>query len=302
MTNFPNLDGVAPEIIENFHFDRVPFGRSERVTSDLLRLDGRSALVTGAGGLGSGNATCHRLAEQGASVAAMDINVEAAESTATAVRNRWGVDTYPVTADVGDNDQVSAAVEATMSRFGRIDILVNNAGGSGAIGQGGRSVSPPGTPFAEVAVEDIETIVRVNLIGTFLVTRSVLGHMLSAGSGRIINVASESGRMGQEGQAVYASCKAGVINFTRNLALEVGPRGISTVAVCPGVMLTSTSIGMMTSLATGGAVTLARAFPRISLGRASVPDESASVIAFLASEAGAYIHGTAVSVGGGMSA
>jgi len=131
-------------------------------------------------------------------------------------------------------------------------------------------------------------------------TKAVLEVMLPQGHGRIINISSEGGKMGMVGLAAYNSCKAAIIGFTRNLATEVGPQGVSLVAVCPAIMVTDATLqqGHFGSSLDGP---MGESFKRSSIGRASLPDEVASVVAFLASDAGAYVHGTAVSVGGGAS-
>jgi 3-oxoacyl-[acyl-carrier protein] reductase len=293
------LDGVPEDVVERYHLDRIPFGRPATTTADLLRMDGVRAIVTGGGGRGLGDATCHRLAEQGARVAVFDIAADAAAATAGRLSERWGVEALPVVCDVGDARSIAAAVEQVVATFGGIDLLVNNAGGSGSIGGAGQKVSQHGS-FAALEVDDIDTVVRVNLLGVYLMTRAVLQPMIAGGRGRIVNVASEGGKVGMPGLAVYSSCKAAVIAFTRNLAHEVGPLGVSPVAVCPGIMVSDRTLRTLSSASSAGADALQEGFRRVTIGRCSVPDEVASVIAFLAAPAGAYVHGTAVSVGGGM--
>jgi NAD(P)-dependent dehydrogenase (short-subunit alcohol dehydrogenase family) len=293
------LDGVPHDVVERFHLDRVPFDRPAMATADLLRLDGVRAIVTGGGGQGLGHATCHRLAEQGARVAVLDIVPEMAEATARELRERWGGEALAVGCDVGDGTSIDRAIDVVAARFGGIDLLVNNAGGSGSIGASGQKANQHGS-FAAMGVDDIDTVVRVNLVGVYLMTRAVLGPMLAAGNGRIVNVASEGGKVGMPGLAVYSSCKAAVIAFTRNLAHEVGRLGVSPVAVCPGIMVSERTLRTLSNGSSAGAAALQEGFDRVTIGRCSVPDEVASTIAFLASPAGSYIHGTAVSVGGGM--
>jgi NAD(P)-dependent dehydrogenase (short-subunit alcohol dehydrogenase family) len=211
----------------------------------------------------------------------------------------WGVKTVAVAADVGDARQVQDAVDRAVAEFGSLDILVNNAGGSGSIGADGGKVQLYG-PLDEMSLVDLDTIVRVNFLGVVLTTRAALRHMIPAGKGRIINVSSEAGKMGQLHSTIYSSCKTAVIGFTRNLAHDIGPHGLSTVAVCPGIMLNEVAADYLRS-ASEVPQTFRRAFAKVSLGRASIPDEVAGVIAFLASDAASYIHGTAISVGGGLS-
>jgi NAD(P)-dependent dehydrogenase (short-subunit alcohol dehydrogenase family) len=294
-----NLDNVDPEVIANYALDRLPLDRTSTSTADLLSLRGTRAIVTGGGGEGLGNATCHRLAEQGARVAVFDVFADIAEKAAADVAERWGVDVLAITADVGDPDQVSAAVERVTAAWGGVDLLVNNAGGSGSIKPGGNRVSQHGA-FADMEIDDLLGVVRVNLIGVMLMTRAVLGPMTGAGRGRIINVASEGGKISVDGLAVYNACKSGVIGFTRNIARDYGKLGIAVTCVCPGIMVSERTIRTLSQPGSRGLASLESTFPRVTIGRCSVPDEVASVIAFLASDAGSYVNGTAVSVGGGM--
>jgi NAD(P)-dependent dehydrogenase (short-subunit alcohol dehydrogenase family) len=293
------LADVSPELVEELHLDRVPFDRLSRHTADMLRLDGVRAIVTGGGGNGLGYATCHRLAEQGARVAVFDIVEGLAEQTAAELRDRWGAEAIAVACDVGDPASVASGVEVVADAFGGLDLLVNNAGGSGSIGATG-SKARQHSQFASMPVDDIDTVVRVNLLGVLLMTQAALSVMLPAGAGRIVNVASEGGKIGMDELAVYSCCKAAVIAFTRNMAHEVGSLGVSTVAVCPGIMVSDRTLRTLSGGSSIAADVLRRGFSRVTIGRCSVPDEVASVIAFLASDAGSYVHGTAVSVGGGM--
>jgi NAD(P)-dependent dehydrogenase (short-subunit alcohol dehydrogenase family) len=268
-------------------------------TADLLDLHGVRAIVTGGGGEGLGNATCRRLAEQGARIAVMDVFQHVAEKAASDLAERWGVDVLAIAADVGDPDQVRAAVEQTVAAWGGVDLLVNNAGGSGAIKPGGDRVSQHGA-FVDMDIDDLLGVVRVNLVGVMLMTKTVLRPMIAAGRGRIINVASEGGKISVDGLAVYNACKSAVIGFTRNIARDYGKLGIAVTCVCPGIMVSERTIRTLSQPGTTGLASLESTFPRVTIGRCSVPDEVASVIAFLASDAGSYVNGTAVSVGGGM--
>jgi 3-oxoacyl-[acyl-carrier protein] reductase len=294
-----NLDNVDPEVIAKYALDRLPLDRASTPTADLLNLRRTRAIVTGGGGEGLGNATCHRLAEQGARVAVIDVVQEAAEKAASDLAERWGVDVLAIAADVGNPDQVSAAVERTTAAWGGVDLLVNNAGGSGAIKPSGDRVSQHGG-FADMENEDLLGVVRVNLIGVMLMTKAVLTPMIAVGHGRIINVASEGGKISVDGLAVYNACKSGVIGFTRNIARDYGKSGIAVTCVCPGIMVSERTIRTLSQPGAKGLASLQSTFPRVTIGRCSVPDEVASVIAFLASDAGSYVNGTAVSVGGGM--
>ena len=294
-----DLSAVPDEVVQRYGLDRLPLARDEAAAAALLRLDGKRALVTGGGGDGLGAAICTRLAEQGANVAVLDISAEAADVTVASIRDRWSVRAEPVLADVGDEAQVRAAADALAERWGGIDILVNNAGGSGSVGAGGGRVTQHG-PFKDMAYDDMDTVVRVNLVGTLLVTRAVLPHMISAGAGRIVNISSEGGKTAVTNLTAYNACKAGVIGFTRSLAAETGPHGVTVVCVCPGIMVSDRTVRALSDPESRGFAALDDAFARVSLGRATVVDEVAAVVAFLASEAGSFIHGTSLSLGGGM--
>lgn len=293
-----DLSAVPDDVVRRYGLDRLPADREQRAATDLLRLDGKRALVTGGGGHGLGAAICLRLAEQGADVAVLDILAEAAAATVASIRERWSVRTEPVVADVGDEAQVRTAIDGLAERWGGIDVLVNNAGGSGSVA-GGRRVPHHG-PFSEMAYDDLQNVVRVNLVGTLMVTRAALPHMISAGAGRIVNVSSEGGKTAVANLTAYNACKAGVIGFTRSLAAETGPQGVTVVAVCPGIMVSDRTVTALSDSQSRGFAALDDAFPRVSLGRGTVADEVAGVVAFLASEAGSFIHGTSLSLGGGM--
>jgi 3-oxoacyl-[acyl-carrier protein] reductase len=289
-------DEIPSEVAALLALDKLPIERGDASTASLLRLDHRVALVTGGGGDGLGNAICHRLAEQGANLAIVDLKLGSAEETASQIRERWDVEAEAVQANVTNPQEVADAVSQVARRFGSVDIVVNNVGGSGGMNSEGKRLGASG-PFHAEPEERIQHVVSVNFLSTLLVTRAALPGMIERGRGRIINIASEAAKMGQPGLATYAASKAGVISFTRNLATEVGPRGVSTVAVCPGVMVSSTAIKTISERVPEH---LAGELAMISLGRPSVPDEVASLVAFLASEAGSYIHGAAISIGGGL--
>ena len=294
-----DISAVPDEVVAHYALDRLPLDRSSSTTGDLLRLDGKRALITGGGGQGLGAAACARLAEQGADVAVLDISTDAAAITVDAISDRYEVRITAVEVDIGDAESVENGVRSVVDEWGGIDILVNNAGGSGSIGLDGRTVTQHG-PFAEMRIEDLQTVLRVNLLGPLLMTRAVLPHMLAAGSGRIVNVASEAGKVAVNDLTVYNACKAGVIGFTRSLAAEVGAAGVTVAGVCPGIMVSERTIQTLANPSQRGFASLDAGFSKVTIGRCSLADEVASVIAFLAAEAGSYIHGTSISVGGGM--
>jgi 3-oxoacyl-[acyl-carrier protein] reductase len=293
------LGDVSPDVVDAYHLDRLPFDRPLRSTADLLRLDGQVALVTGGGGSGLGNAICHRLAEQGAAVAVMDVDEAVASAAADELHATWDVETAAVVGNVADWDSAFDAVGQATDRLGPIDLLVNNAGGSGSIGASGDRVTRHFT-FTAMDRRDIEITVGVNLLGVIHMTRAVLDVMIPRGRGRILNIASEGAKVGGPDVPVYSGCKAAVVALTRNLAHELGPQGITIAAVCPAIMVSDRLLRGGT-LSPDLAGPLGWSFKRTTIGRVSMPDEVASMVAFLASEAGSYVHGTAISVGGGFS-
>ena len=286
------LDGISPDVIAQFHLDRLPFGQVSRRPDELMGLAGVRALVTGGGGGDLGQAIVHRLAAMGARVVAADINLEAATGVAKSAAQRWGADVFALSMDVTDWAGAHAAVDEARERMGGVDLLVNNAGG--ALRLHG--------PFAEQDPEAMRRVIDLNFTGLLFATRAALAAMLPAGRGRIVNIASEGGKISLDGLAVYNACKSAVIGFTRNLARELRDTQVSCVAVCPGVMVGPHALERLGSTEVNARrATLEESYSRLTAGRFSLPEEVANVVAFLASPAGAYVHGTAVSVGGGLS-
>jgi NAD(P)-dependent dehydrogenase (short-subunit alcohol dehydrogenase family) len=293
------ISGIPDDVVRQLHLDTLPLDRPDQPMRDLLRLDGRHAIVTGGGGDGLGNSVCHRLAELGAQVAVMDIDEERAEAAALEVRDRWGPDAaFAVVADVGDWQEMQRAVSAVEDRVGEIDVLVANVGGSGGIARDGTRV-PNAKLFAEMSQAEIDLVVRVNLSGALYVTHAVLARMVRQGRGRIVFVASQNAKSAVPGVSVYSSCKAALMTLTQCLANEVGPQGVSTVCVSPGLMLGPAHLDALRG-SSDFATLLKSGAEHISLGRPAIMDDVASVIAFLASPAGSYVHGTTVSVSGGI--
>lgn len=286
------MERIPPSLVERFRLDRLPFHQKARGLVDLMGMEGRRVLVTGGGGGGLGQACCHKLASLGAAVAVFDVDHDAAERVCAEVRARWSVEATAVVGSVASWDDCRRAVAQVVADLGGLDVLVNNAGGVFGSQFG---------PFARISERSAAALIDRNLLGTLYCTRAALDVMLPAGSGRIINIASEGGKVGMPDIGLYNACKAGIIGFTRSLAHEVGPLGVSPVAVCPGVMI---SDGLLQVLQKEGADAAVRSiehgFTRSTIGRASLPEEVANMVAFLATEAGAYVHGTAVSVAGGL--
>jgi NAD(P)-dependent dehydrogenase (short-subunit alcohol dehydrogenase family) len=252
------------------------------------RLAGKVALVTGAGS-GIGHAATLRFAEAGAEVVAVDVDVDAAEATAKAVVAAGGR-AIGVGADVADDRQVRAAVQAAVDSFGRLSVLYNNAG-----------VNSRGS-VVDATEEDWHRCLAVNLTGTFLCSRAAVPEMLSSGGGAIVNQASVAGLVGIPGFAAYCAAKGAVIALTRSMSVDLAPRGIRVNAIAPGTVRTPLMEPLLTArgggdLDRGLALTVAK-YP---LGRLGTPEEIAAVALFLASDEAAFMTGSIVTADGGMS-
>lgn len=286
------LDGIAPEVVDRFHLDRLPFHQAASGPDELMRLSGSRAVVTGGGGADLGQAIVHRLAALGAQVAVLDTDIESARSVADEAATNWQADAFAVRTDVTDWDDVHAAVSEAADRMGGVDILVNNAGGGLKLHG----------PFVGLSPADMRRLVDLNLFGVLFSSRAALDHMLPRDHGRIITIASEGGKISLEGLAVYNSCKSAAIGFTRNLSRELKDTKIGVVAVCPGVMVGPHALARLTGTGSTASISaLEQSYDKLTAGRFSLPEEVANMVAFLAGEAGEYVNGTAVSVGGGLS-
>jgi 2-hydroxycyclohexanecarboxyl-CoA dehydrogenase len=245
-----------------------------------MRLEGKVALVTG-GASGIGAATCRRLAAEGAHVAVTDVNLEPAREIAAEI------DGEPFELDVRSDESIGAAVQGATAELGPIGVLVNNAGYDewGWFGQ------------TDGALWD--RVLAVNLRGVLAVTHAVLPGMQEAGSGRIVNVASEAGRAGSAGSAAYSAAKAGVIGFTKTLAQESGRFNITVNAIAPGPIETPLLMGAK-QLGQIGDRIIDGMVDKTVLRRLGKPEEVAAAIAFLASDDASYVTGQSLGVSGGL--
>jgi 3-oxoacyl-[acyl-carrier protein] reductase len=240
---------------------------------------GRVALVTGAS-QGIGRACALALAEGGALIALAARNEEKLAAVAKEIESNGGqAAVFPM--DVSKEDEVKIAVKAVLEKFGKIEILVNNAGVT------------RDTLLMRMKKEEWDTVIQTNLSGAFYTTQAVVGSMLRPRWGRIINITSIFGQMGQAGQANYSASKAGLIGFTMAMAREVASRSITVNAVAPGYIDTAMTEGLTAELK-------AKVNEAIPLGRAGTDMEVAHAVRFLASEEAAYITGHVLKVNGGM--
>ncbi len=251
----------------------------------MNRLESRVAVITGGGG-GIGGATCRRFAKEGARVAVLDLNLDAAERVASAIRAEGGAaDAFRC--DITDRESVDAAIAGAESKLGPIDVLVNNAGWD--VFQ----------PFMKTEPVQWDKLISINLIGALHMHHAVLPGMTARKGGRIVNIASDAARVGSSGEAVYAACKGGLVAFSKTIAREHARHGITVNVVCPGP--TDTALFADYKEGAGNPEKLMEAFRRsIPLGRIGQPEDLPGAITFFASDDAAYITGQVLSVSGGL--
>ena len=250
-----------------------------------MDLSGRTALVTGAGG-GIGRAIALALARAGAQVAVLDIARERAEAVRAEVE-ALGVKALALPADLTRRAEVEQAVATAVGQFGQLDLLVNNAGWDRM------------QLFLDSDEETWERIIALNFRAVLYTCKAALPPMVARGRGKVVNIASDAGRVGSSGEAVYAGTKGAVIAFSKTLAREVARAGVTVNVVCPGHTETPLLAGMRGESPRNAKVleAVTRAIP---LGRVAVPDDIAGAVVFFASPAADYITGQTLSVSGGL--
>ncbi len=244
-----------------------------------LELERKVALITG-GAQGIGKAIALLLAKKGADIVVSDVNLEKAEETAREVE-AIGRGAMAIRADVANANDVEHMVEAILERYGQIDILVNNAG------------IAKDKLILRMTEEEWDAVLNVNLKGTFHCIKAVVRHMSKQRKGKIVNIASVVGEMGNAGQANYSASKAGVIGLTKTIAREFAQRGVNVNAIAPGYIETP----MTEVLPERAKEELRRMIPMERLGR---PEDVAEAVLFLVSEASSYITGQVLNVNGGI--
>ncbi|MFB2934994.1 3-oxoacyl-[acyl-carrier-protein] reductase [Aerosakkonemataceae cyanobacterium BLCC-F154] len=250
----------------------------EKLPENLQRLRGQVAIVTGAS-RGIGRAIALALAAEGANVVVNYASSSTAADEVVAEINSLGCEAVALQADVSQAEQVESLLNAVTEKWGRVDILVNNAG------------ITRDTLLLRMKPEDWQAVIDLNLTGVFLCTRAVSKLMLKQRSGRIVNITSVAGQMGNPGQANYSAAKAGVIGFTKTIAKEFASRGITVNAVAPGFIETDMTSNLKSE----------EILKFIPLGRYGKPEEIAGMVRFLAADsAAAYITGQVFNVDGGM--
>jgi len=271
----------------------------------MYELDGKVAIVTGAGGkAGIGRGIATRLAAEGAMIAVCDLNDSGTPdwgglSTVVDEINAGGGKAIGLTGSVSDSDDVASIVEGAISEFRRVDILVNNAGAP---------AGPDRVNVVDLPEEVWDQVLRVNLKGTFLMSQAISRHMIHrGGGGKIINMSSVSGKVGNAKFAAYCSSKFGVIGFTQSLAREMAEYKVTVNAICPSLVETERVFGMAAALKPDEDTSteewrdemVAQTNANNPLGRIAQAKDVADVAAFLASSQADYLTGLAINVAGG---
>jgi len=254
-----------------------------------MRFQGKVALITAAGA-GIGKATAEIMAREGATVIAVDVNGERLDALATALKDAPGR-IIGRNVDAGNAAAARALVDETVAGHGRIDILVNAVGGSTIIAK-------PSARIDEMSFEDWQAIIDFNLNATFLMTNAVVPVMKKTGGGKIVNLSSIAGRgLSTQSSSAYAAAKGGIIAFTRKLASELGPFGITINSIAPSLTLTERLRPHWDKKSADEQAAMVESIP---LRRVPVAMDQAKVIAFLASSDADFVTGTTIDVSGGL--
>ncbi|HEU0005790.1 MAG TPA: SDR family NAD(P)-dependent oxidoreductase [Terriglobia bacterium] len=251
-------------------------------------LSSQVAIVTG-GAAGIGRAIASVLAENGAQVVIVDVDAERARSTASEI-SAQGRSCVEMLADVANPAQMAEISEQVLSQFGRVDILVNNAG---------INTLRDRAPIHEYKLEDWDKILQVDLTGVFVASRALVPAMLRNKRGRIVNISSIAGLVPLRLQSAFVAAKAGVVNLTRSMALELGPQGILVNAVAPGSTLTAGTEALFYGADGSYTERAASLLSHIPLGRPARPEEIASAVLFLVAPEASYVNGAILTVDGG---
>ena len=246
----------------------------------MCELKGKKAIVTGAS-RGIGKTIASQLASQGVDLICCSTNQDTSDKVALELQDQYGVSVYGYGMDVKDFDETKAFMAFALDKLGAIDILVNNAG------------ITRDNLLLRMSVEEWTSVLEVNLTSVFNLTKAVLRPMLKQRSGRIINISSVVGEMGNPGQSNYAASKAGIIGFSKSIAKEVGAKGITCNVVAPGFIETD----MIGSLPEDYLNNIIGSIPTKRLGK---PEDIAHLVSFLSAEESSYITGQVINVDGGM--
>jgi 3-oxoacyl-[acyl-carrier protein] reductase len=247
-----------------------------------MRLKDKVAIVTAAAGAGIGQATARLMAKEGAHIVVADAHKERTRAVAEAIHGEYGVETVGIQCDVTRLEEVKNVVKTTMGEFNRIDILFNNAGTNRPV------------RIVDMSDEVWDLVIDTSLKGTFYFSREVLPVMMEQGRGRIVNVTSVAGFRGLEGgHAHYAAAKAGIMAFTRCLAMEAAPYHVTANTIAPSFIFNEFIPGLYSQ------EEVERMYAEIPYPRKGTPDDVANTALFLASDEGEYITGQTICVTGG---
>ncbi|HEX8012078.1 MAG TPA: SDR family NAD(P)-dependent oxidoreductase [Casimicrobiaceae bacterium] len=244
-----------------------------------MSFKGKTALVTGAAS-GIGKATAEALAAEGASVILADIDRDKGEAAAAAIRAQGGAAAY-LHVDMTNEASIAALADDVQSKVGALDVLVNGAGWGKTL------------PFWEATPELWERLIALNFVGPMKLVKALLPKMLERGSGKIVNIASDAGRVGSLGETIYSGAKGGLIAFTKSLARETARYNINVNCVCPG----PTETPLLAAVPEKHLEAFKKAIPFRRFGK---PSEIADAVVFFASERASYITGQVLSVSGGL--